>query len=432
MDARQQRGMVIAATQKLVQKGKVWLVPSQSGPGRYTVSADDDCPYCSCLDHETTNAPCKHIFAVRIVQGREHHKDGSFTDTKTMTFEQKKTYRKVDQPIWDHCQMVEKARFQELLFDLLKGIVEPVRKIIGGRVPNPYRDQIFAAAFKVYSTVSLRRFNCDLVDARAKGYLSKDIHPVKIGAFMEAKELTPMLESLILQSSLPLRHCETTFAPDSSGFSTSRFVRWFDEKYGTERSGRAFVKAHVMTGTKTNIVTAIIIDKETTPDCPQFKPLVEATAKNFTVREVSADKAYLSRENLELVHNLGGTAFIPFKVNSVPGEAGTLWEKMFSYFQFRRDDFLKFYHKRSLVETTFSMVKAKFGDSVRSRSDIAMKNEVLLKFLCHNICCLIAAQAELGIEPIFWGEKATMPATQEASVTQAPVDLWDNDFRFSD
>ncbi len=30
MNERQQRGLVIAATQKLTQKGKVWLVPSCS------------------------------------------------------------------------------------------------------------------------------------------------------------------------------------------------------------------------------------------------------------------------------------------------------------------------------------------------------------------------------------------------------------------
>jgi hypothetical protein len=31
-----------------------------------------------------------------------------------------------------------------------------------------------------------------------------------------------------------------------------------------------------------------------------------------------------------------------------------------------------------------------------------MKNEELCKFLCHNVCCLIQAQCELGIEPVFW------------------------------
>jgi len=50
------------------------------------------------------------------------------------------------------------------------------------------------------------------------------------------------------------------------------------------------------------------------------------------------------------------------------------------------------------------MVKAKFKDNVRSTTDTAMKNEVLCKFLCHNICCVIMSQVELGIEPVFWKE----------------------------
>jgi len=31
-----------------------------------------------------------------------------------------------------------------------------------------------------------------------------------------------------------------------------------------------------------------------------------------------------------------------------------------------------------------------------------MVNEVLCKLLCHNLCCLIQQQCELGIEPVFW------------------------------
>ena len=48
------------------------------------------------------------------------------------------------------------------------------------------------------------------------------------------------------------------------------------------------------------------------------------------------------------------------------------------------------------------MIKAKFGDHVRSKTDVAMVNEVLCKVLCHNICCLIQSMYELGIEPTFW------------------------------
>jgi hypothetical protein len=50
------------------------------------------------------------------------------------------------------------------------------------------------------------------------------------------------------------------------------------------------------------------------------------------------------------------------------------------------------------------MVKAKFRDHVRSKADVAMKNEVLAKIVAHNVCCLIMSQCELGIDVQFWGQ----------------------------
>jgi transposase len=80
---------------------------------------------------------------------------------------------------------------------------------------------------------------------------------------------------------------------------------------------------------------------------------------------------------------------------------GGVWEKTLQYFNFRRDEFLQHYQKRSNVESTFAMIQAKFRDHVRSKTDIAIKNEVLGKILCHNICCLISEIYELGINPAF-------------------------------
>ncbi|HLF71078.1 MAG TPA: transposase [Dehalococcoidia bacterium] len=70
-------------------------------------------------------------------------------------------------------------------------------------------------------------------------------------------------------------------------------------------------------------------------------------------------------------------------------------------FALNRETFLDHYHKRSNVETVFSMIKSKFGDGVRSKGDVAMFNEVLAKVLCHNICVVIQAIHELGLEPTF-------------------------------
>jgi hypothetical protein len=64
------------------------------------------------------------------------------------------------------------------------------------------------------------------------------------------------------------------------------------------------------------------------------------------------------------------------------------------------------YHKGGNVETTFHMIKSKFGDSLRSKTKTAQINEALCKVLCHNICCLIQSMFELNIKPEFWSEIA--------------------------
>ena len=76
-----------------------------------------------------------------------------------------------------------------------------------------------------------------------------------------------------------------------------------------------------------------------------------------------------------------------------------MWRRLYAYLMLNEEDWKAHYHKRSNVETTFSMVKGKFGDSLRSKSDTGQINEMLLKFLCHNICVLIQEMHELGITP---------------------------------
>jgi hypothetical protein len=53
------------------------------------------------------------------------------------------------------------------------------------------------------------------------------------------------------------------------------------------------------------------------------------------------------------------------------------------------------------------------------KADVAMVNEVLCKLIAHNLVCLIHEQCELGIEPIFWPEKATESAHEPAAVAIA-------------
>ena len=99
---------------------------------------------------------------------------------------------------------------------------------------------------------------------------------------------------------------------------------------------------------------------------------------------------------------MGATPFIALKRNATGTDLyqPRAWAKMFGYFTYRRDEYLAHYHKRSNVEATFSMIKRKFGDFVRSKADVAMVNEVLAKVLCHNLVVLIHESFKLGIGPI--------------------------------
>lgn len=78
MNAREQRGLAIAATCQIKREGKVWRVPSQSGNGHcYRVNPKHE--MCSCPDHVETGERCKHLFAVQFVMTREHNADGTVT-----------------------------------------------------------------------------------------------------------------------------------------------------------------------------------------------------------------------------------------------------------------------------------------------------------------------------------------------------------------
>ena len=413
MSLREIKGRDIADKFNIIRNDGLWLVPSQSGKGKYKVNAERQT--CTCPDFEIRHQPCKHIYAVEVTIQRTHTavtKNGVTTTTETVRVTKKQTYRQ-EWPAYNKAQTNEKRLFQYLLHQLCQGIGSPAQYGAGRRF-LPLEDVMFAMAFKVYSTVSGRRFMTDLKEAQAKGYLSQVPSYNSMFDYFNSEMLTDHLQMLIEESSLPLASIEHDFAIDSSGFSTCRFFQWVNAKYNdpTLIDKRAWMKIHLSCGVQTNVVTAVEITSRHAGDSPYFKQLVDATAKNFQMREVSADKAYISRNNLQAVVDHNAMPYIPFKSDSKAEGSNKfyrrsqLWKNMYHFFAYNTDRFMAHYHKRSNVETTFSMIKAKFGDALRSKTERAQINEALCKVLCHNICCLIQTMYELGLKPKFWSVAA--------------------------
>lgn len=392
MDERERRGSELAGAVDIRRDGDTWVVPSVTGGKCYIVDLEGQ--RCTCPDYEMRGVKCKHIYAVEYTLRRETAPDGTTTVTETV----KVTYSRS----WTHynaAQSEEKTRFVALLADLCRGVKQPEQA--NGRPRLPLSDMVFATVLKVYVGFSSRRFTSDLRDAHTNGFIHSAPHFNSVNRYLADPQLTDTLKGLVTVSSLPLKSVETSFAVDSSGFSTSRFVRWYNKKYGRETDNREWIKVHLMCGVKTKIVTGVDVSGWTAHDTNYFIPLVQATAEHFRLEEVSADKAYLSHKNLRAVELAGGTPFVPFKSNTVEPTEDSIWSKMYYYFMHERETFLEHYHRRSNVESAYSMIKGKFGDSLRSKSDVGQINEALAKVLCHNICVLIQSIHELGAEPTF-------------------------------
>ncbi len=349
MDIRKQKGIAIATSRNLKQENGLYLVPSQSGRGKYKVDAKAS--RCSCPDYEFRQAKCKHIYAVehsieQIERTQTTVTENGKTTTTITEKVTRQTYRQ-EWPAYNKAQTMEKAQFQYLLHQLCAGVGEPAQ--MNGRPRLPSEDMIFAMAFKVYSTFSGRRFISDLRDAHGKGYLSKLPAYNSIFRYFDMDMLTPYLQMLIEESSLPLASIERDFAVDSSGLSTCQFVQWVHAKYGADPKlleQRQWIKVHLMCGVKTNVVTSVEITDRYAGDSPMFKPLVERTAENFVMNQVSGDKAYLSNDNLKVVAENAAMPYIPFKANSVANEKrhSPLWKQMYHFFSYNQERFMQNYH----------------------------------------------------------------------------------------
>ena len=398
---RRQRGKVIAERARIVKTGAGYKVPSQSTNRFYHVLMVANEAVCGCPDFEARGLFCKHIYSVKYHLRTDSAPANVLVEAKP----DRPTYGQ-NWSAYNKAQIHEGEIFARLLRELCDTIVQPPQKM--GRPRLPMSDMIYAIATKVYRTFSGRRVMSDIRNALSSGQLDVAPAHTSISHYLGKPELTPLLEALIQRSAIPLVGIEDHFSPDSSGFSTKTYVRWYDTKWGRERKKIRWLKAHIASGAVTNVVAAAQVTDDDAHDTNFFEWLVNTTAKTFDVKEISADKAYLSRKNLHIVDAIGAVPYIQFKKNSmarpIRGTRDALWEKMFHLYAYNREEFNAHYHRRSNVESTFSMVKGKFGTAVRSKNATAQINETLSKILCHNIVVLVQSMYALDVVPEFEDE----------------------------
>jgi transposase len=106
------------------------------------------------------------------------------------------------------------------------------------------------------------------------------------------------------------------------------------------------------------------------------------------LEQVYGDKAYISRKNVQYIHDRGAYPGIEPKKRLKARSRGYRGYKELIR-EYRRDpaEWKKkhTYGKRSLVETVFGMMKVRFTGGLSSRRYKEQRREVLFKVILHNI-----------------------------------------------
>jgi transposase len=210
------------------------------------------------------------------------------------------------------------------------------------------------------------------------------------------------LNRCIEESSRPLRVVEHDFATDMTGVRTNTFSSWYSLRCDKQIRKRDHIAAHITTGVRSNIVTAVDVCVKRGMDNVIFRKHVRETAQNFSIQEWSGDGAYQSRENCTAVREVHGTPFFKVKKGVTKKPKGhSAWKDMIERNLKDKEAYERSYHKRSNVESTNHAKKARFGNTVRSKQDAAREQEEHLKWINHNLLVLNRAALEWGIQPHF-------------------------------
>jgi len=337
----------------------------------------------------------------KLVFGLEKKNRPAIVEENTTNREENEEDEGRDWSAYNEAQTSEKPMFKRMMHEISK-TVHQHKKRPSGRTGYSIQDQLFCLALHQYTGKSSRRLSGELQEAAEQGYIEEAPHFNTVLNFYDEAGLHQLLQTLVTLTAKPLDDIERDIAVDASGYGTSQYEQWESVKYNRPDEQKKFLKVHIGTGVRTNTITAVEVTDGTNHDSPEFEKIIEQTAKHFEIREVSADKAYSSRANLEKAKEHGAVPFIPFKENTTGKSDGSkIWTEMYDYFQNHRNEFEQHYHKRSNAETGFSMLKRKFGVQLRNKKPVSQRNEILVKCLAHNILVLIQAAQNLGIRPDF-------------------------------
>ncbi len=195
-------------------------------------------------------------------------------------------------------------------------------------------------------------------------------------------QLIHRMQELLARKGPPPRK----LAVDAAGFSHSSGGEWMSFRF-KKTLKRRFHALHNVVDTDTLMINASRVCERPGGDARHLIALVRRVDLS-RLETVYGDKAYISRKNVQYIHDLGAyPAIEPKKRLRARSRGYRGYKELIREYRRNPEEWKKkhSYGKRSLVETVFGMLKGRFGGGLSSRRHRQQRRELLLKVVLHNI-----------------------------------------------
>ena len=167
----------------------------------------------------------------------------------------------------------------------------------------------------------------------------------------------------------------------SSGFSIMQYEDWEDAKRGII-SRRRFVRLHVLADARGKKIVSCEVTKGTAHDSPWFRRIFARVPGGAGC--VMLDAAYDAYENYRVIRYSGRRPVIdPRRDHTLKGYNPRA--EMLRWRQENPEELERTYHRRSLVESVLSSLKARFGAVVAAKPLPLQRLQLILRSVCYNL-----------------------------------------------
>jgi len=182
-------------------------------------------------------------------------------------------------------------------------------------------------------------------------------------------------EQLIAQTIKSLK--SELAAIDGTGFSLNYASDYYQTVAGARKQ---FMLFNACIELRHKLITAVKLRRKRGNENVDFKPLIDNTSKQLSIKAYLADKAYDSERNHAICASHGARLIAPLRNKVSVHRTKGVHRK-----QLRRHFPEEIYRKRVLIESGFSALKRKFGDVIYAKKFVSQRNELLCKILAYNL-----------------------------------------------